>query len=393
MTVTSLRTKSCSSALLAFDELPDGLALEWDDLSSHASEPNSFYERWFVEASVRHLHTPEDFKLLTVRAKGGELIGLMPVRSGQTYGRTPILTIENWLHYNQFLGVPLVRAGHEGEFWNAALDALDRDWPGPDIFYFAEFPAQSEVTRALLTMAGALKRRSAVVHRYNRALLTSGETPDDYWAGSVRKKKRKELARLENRLAELGDVITQTLRTADGAQEWIDQFLQLEASGWKASEGAALAKQEQTRAFFTEAMTNGLASHRVEILRMTVGSQVIAMLVNLLTSSGSFSFKIAYDEAFARFSPGILIEKANLQRLNDPAFVWMDSCAVEDHPMINSLWRGRREIIRIAMPRMGTRPGFLFAAVRFAETGWSKLKDLRKPARHENRTTEHDDQF
>src|SRR3546814_2224216 len=47
-------------------------------------------------------------------------------------------------------------------------------------------------------------------------------------------------------------------------------------------------------------------------------------------------FKIAFDEALGRFSPGVLIEIANLQAvLGDPAIGWMDSCAAADHPMID----------------------------------------------------------
>src|SRR3546814_12960434 len=56
-------------------------------------------------------------------------------------------------------------------------------------------------------------------------------------------------------------------------------------------------------------------------------------------------FKIAFDEALGRFSPGVLIEIANLQAvLGDPAIGWMDSCAAADHPMIDSLWGERRTI-------------------------------------------------
>jgi CelD/BcsL family acetyltransferase involved in cellulose biosynthesis len=223
-----------------------------------------------------------------------------------------------------------------------------------------------------------MNRSNAIVHRYSRALLERGESPDDYWSSTVRKKKRKEIGRLENRLAELGEVKAERSCSSDDASEWIAQFLTLEASGWKASEGAALAKEESTSAFFREALVHGLAQGRVELLRLTVGDRVIAMLVNFVAGAGSFSFKIAYDEEFARYSPGILIEKANLQRLANPTFGWMDSCAVEDHPMINSLWKGRREVIRVAFPRKGVRPTLVFTAVRLAERGWSAIKNFRK---------------
>lgn len=362
----------------------------WDDLARHASEPNSFYERWFVEASVRNLVAPADLMFLTVNDGTGQLIGLMPVVSHQYYGRTPFRAVANWLHYNQFLGTPLVRAGHERAFWDAAIPALDAHGKGCDLIYLSELSASGPVAAALLQACKSIGRRNAIVHRYARALLECGESPDDYWASTVRKKKRKEIGRLENRLAEIGEIHVDWLRSSENASSWIDDFLALEASGWKALDGAALAKEDATSAFFRDAITAGLKMGRAELLRMRVGDRVIAMLVNFVAGNGSFSFKIAYDEEFARYSPGILIEKANLQRLADPGFGWMDSCAVEDHPMINSLWKGRREIVRIAFPRRGARPSIIFAAVRLAERGWDVLKSLKKSEQVDVRSHDND---
>lgn len=393
MTVAAPHYGRCSAVLLDPAAPPSGFDAEWDDLAREASEPNSFYERWFVEASVQHLHTPSDLKLLVVRAATGALIGLLPLHVGARYGRTPFKTVENWLHYNQFLGVPLVRARREAEFWAAVLQGVDTLWTGPDIFYLTHMPSGSAVSQALLKTCSGLRRPNAVVHRTRRAILQAGDSPDDYWAKSVRKKKRKEISRLENRLAELGEVTAERLCTAEGAEVWIAQFLALEASGWKANGGAALANDAATRAFFEQAVGDGLRAGRVELLQMRVGDHVIAMLVNFIAGAGAFSFKIAYDEDYARYSPGILIEKANLQRLSDPGFGWMDSCAVEDHPMINSLWPDRREIVRIALPRKGVRSSLIFAAVRFAERGWSAFKNFRASGQNDNRSRDNDEQL
>src|SRR3546814_16764560 len=69
-----------------------------------------------------------------------------------------------------------------------------------------------------------------------------------------------------------------------------------------------------------------------------------------------FSFKIAFDETMSRFSPGVLIEIDNLRRvLNRDDLDWMDSCAAADHPMIDSLWGERRQIVqyRVALRGVG----------------------------------------
>jgi Acetyltransferase (GNAT) domain len=106
--------------------------------------------------------------------------------------------------------------------------------------------------------------------------------------------------------------------------------------------------------------------------------RAIAMLINFRTPPGSWSFKIAYDEELARFSPGVLIELENLKRvLGDPAIDWMDSCAVADHPMINSLWGERRSIVQITVPLSGVRRRFTHALCRSAERASAAYRTWR----------------
>lgn len=376
--------KDAVTSIVSASDISAQLAAEWDDLARCASEPNSFYERWFVEASLRHLTIPNNVQCLFVRDANGTLVGMLPLRADQNYGRMPLSALQNWLHYNQFLGVPLVRKGSEELFWRKVIAEFDENRLRSDILYLSEMLASGPVTDALFAVFKDLGRSAAVVHRYQRALLVAGSTPDVYWSESVRKKKRKEIARLENRLSEIGEIRVDNLRDETEAAAWITAFLSLEAAGWKALDGAALDKEDATRNFFSAAIAEGLRQGRVEILRLRVGNETIAMLVNFLADTGSFSFKIAYDEDYARYSPGILIEKANLQRLADPKFGWMDSCAVEDHPMINSLWRGRREIVRIALPRKGLRAAVIFRAARLVETGWSAIKQFRNRGQNDN---------
>ena len=335
----------------------------WDAVAARASEPNAFAERWFVEASTRHLDVPADAKMLIVRAED-QLIGMMPVIIAPKYGRMSVRHVENWLHYNSFFGAPLVRRSFETYFWHRALDLLDADSTAPAFLHLVALDGHGPLAQALLRA----RKGSAVVHRSTRAMLQSDLTPTEYYETTVRKKKRKEIGRLQHRLAETGSVNFNRLSNAGDIDMWIDAFLALEASGWKGRDGAALANARDTEGFVRDAMRGAFAAGRLEIIRLDVDGRVIAMLVNFLTAPGSFSFKIAFDEEFARFSPGVLIQLENLKILETPQIDWMDSCAVEDHPMINSLWGERREIVRISVPLKGKRRRATFAACRALET-------------------------
>ncbi len=104
------------------------------------------------------------------------------------------------------------------------------------------------------------------------------------------------------------------------------------------------------------------------------------MLVNFLTPPGSFSFKIAHDEAFARFSPGVLIQLANLDILGRGDIDWMDSCAAENHSMIDHLWAERRSIVRVTVPLSGLRRRATYHVCRTLEQAsaarWALLASL-----------------
>jgi hypothetical protein len=105
----------------------------------------------------------------------------------------------------------------------------------------------------------------------------------------------------------------------------------------------------------------------LQLLALELDGQPIAMLVNFLAAPGSFSFKTAFDEAYARFSPGVLLQIDNLAILEQPGIEWMDSCAAEQHPMIESLWAERRSLIRVTIPLRGAQRRLAFSTARTLE--------------------------
>lgn len=346
------------------------LAHDWAGLAARAAEPNAFSEPWFVAASLAAFGAGRGVRILEVR-KQARLIGVMPVAIEHRYGRLPVRFLQNWCHHQMFLGTPLVRAGAEEDFWRAVFETLDAaDW-APGFFHLRGLVEDGPVHRALRAV-----RPGSVVHRESRALLQSHLAPAAYYEQAVRQKKRKEIRRLQNRLAELGDVRARIL--TDGAElpAWMDAFLALEKAGWKGHAGSALACTAEAESFFFTALAGAWEAGRLQFLRLDLDGRPIAMLVNFLSAPGSFSFKTTFDEDYARFSPGVLIQLENLNILADPAIAWMDSCAVENHPMIDSLWTGRREVVRVTVPLAGARRATTHAAARAVETGWAALRRL-----------------
>ena len=91
------------------------------------------------------------------------------------------------------------------------------------------------------------------------------------------------------------------------------------------------------------------------------------MLASFLAPPVAFSFKTAFDEAYSRFSPGVLLQRENLEMLARPDIEACDSCAAADHPMIDQIWRERRAVGRLSIAIGGQARRLLFAQLAKAE--------------------------
>jgi hypothetical protein len=315
----------------------------WDALARFAVEPNPFHESWFLLPALRGLDPDEAVRMLLCES-ADVIAAAMPIaRRSRYYGRrVPHLAL--WDHPNGFLGAPLVAHGFERAFWRAVLAWADRR-PGKAAFlHIAGLPLGGALHRALAEVVEAEDRLAGIVHREERAMLQAGASPEDYFAQSLSGKKRKELRRQLARLSELGEVAF--VRQSDGAGllEWIDRFLAIEVSGWKGKAGSALIQNKATETLFREGLLGAATHGRLERLSLTLDGRPIAMLANFVCPPGAFSFKTTYDEAYARFSPGVLLQCENLLVLDRADIAWTDSCAAQDHPMIDHIWRERRTV-------------------------------------------------
>ena len=297
----------------------------WTALAAEAAEANAFYAPDMLCAALDHLAGTPGVRIIEAQA-GGELIGLLPVTVAARHGRLPLSCVTNWMHEHCFFGAPLIRRGAEMAAWRGLLAQLDDAHWAAGFLYLRGLDAAGANAAALEALCVEQRRGRREVHRYDRAMLRSDLDADAYWETHVRAKKRKEIRRLQKRLADVGAVEQRLLVDRAELPHWCADFL--------------------------AAFDAGL----LHFLRIDLDGRPIAMLANFRHGDGAFSFKIAFDEEMGRFSPGVLIELANLHAVQgDPAIGWMDSCAAPDHPMIDSLWAERRTIVqyRVALHGRG----------------------------------------
>ena len=316
----------------------------WERLVLAAAEPNPFYEPWFLLPSLAQWGE-RDRVVTKAWYHEGRLAGLLPVvRSAAYYGHI-VTHATGWSHPNSFCGAPLIAAGHEDAFWRDILAHFDRRARRALFLHMPMMPADGPANAALERVLTRHPRAQYMVAEENRALLAGDAGAAAYLEAAMSAKKRKELRRQHNRLAEEGALVFERCEDDAGLAEWTAEFLSLEAAGWKGEAGSALASAPDTRALFEQALAGAAAAGRLERLALRLDGRAIAMLANFITPPGAYSFKTAFDEAYARFSPGMLLQLENLALIERPEVQWADSCAVEGHPMIERLWRDRRRMI------------------------------------------------
>jgi CelD/BcsL family acetyltransferase involved in cellulose biosynthesis len=285
---------------------------------------------------------------------GATLIGALPLRVVRQ--RAVALFVENWDQRLRALGEPLVLPGREAAFWRAALPVVARQ-PGQWLRLSA-IDADSPSTRALIAVLTAQGRTPHVTRRYERAVLHAGLSSAEHAAQHVRGKVLKEHRRLRARLADRGALVFDRLAAGDDAGPWVDALFALEQTGWKGREGVAAAADPASEACFRAMITAAHAAGTLDFHRMRVGGRPIAMLANLERGGEAFQLKIAYDEEWASFSPGVLIEMEYLAyALDVRGLARVDSCARAGHPMIERIWPERRTIVSLIVPHatLGSR--------------------------------------
>ena len=362
--------RSGQAELVAASAIDAALLWAWQELDRQTAGTNVFVESKVLPAALAHCD-PDGRAQLFLLWQGiprlSQLIGLMPLSLEPLYGNRPVPNWQNWLHPNAFLGNPLIAHGHERAFWEALLAYCDAH-AGRGLFFHLDcFALDDPASRTLFNLCEEQRRRCDVVRRHERAFLQSPLGAEAYYEKAVRSKKRKELRRQTRRLEDMGALTFDRSEGGEGLERWVDEFLALEAAGWKGQEESALGSQADTRALFCEMLGALAETGRLELLALRFEGAPIAMLVNLRSGEGVFSFKTAFDEAFARFSPGVLLQIENYALLDRPDVAWADSCAAPDHPMIDSLWTERRAIGRVSIAIGGKARRLAFDALRKAE--------------------------
>lgn len=357
---------------VSFPELAGDLEA-WRELTKRALEPNVFLDPAFALPAA--LRFGGGLGAVAARAHG-RLVGLLPGRvTGLAAGR-PVASFLAWTHPFAPLSTPLIDRDAAPETVAALLGALPRLPGAPKVALFPLLPEEGAVAQLIALHLRAAGRKVHRLGRHRRASLAPGEGDG---TGMLSHKKQKELRRQRRRLAELGTFTHTIARGGSEIDAAIAEFLAVEMRGWKGRAQSNASSDAETMRFFTEAVT-GLAAEgkaRIDLLRLE--RETIAATITLIARDYAWFWKTAYDERYARFSPGVLLALDLSEALDaERGLSLVDSCASSDHPMIDHLWGGRIAMADWLVPLAGSAPfATAIATERLRRAAAAPLKALR----------------
>lgn len=140
-------------------------------------------------------------------------------------------------------------------------------------------------------------------HRYWHLDVREGF--DTYWVGL--RKMRQNLKRSRRRLEKRGAVSVEIRKGSSAGEDFLSEFLALEASGWKGRKGTAILNEPSQVAFYTTLVRNFAKQGQLEWHGIRVDGRLIAGQLGVRCGQALILPKYTYDEDFSECSPGHLL--------------------------------------------------------------------------------------
>ena len=375
-------TGDAAPAIPPADTFPS--AGDWWRLAETALEPSAPMTPAFAAAAMRHLPPKRRPTVFAVR-EAGDLIALAALRPDvwrwRPLGR---LVTSRWGDFF-FLGTPLLAPDDPKGALRRLLARLSDD--GFAALEACSIAATGPVAASLRDLAAECGAPAVELARWRRAALDASRPQEEWWR-SFNSKRRRYWRSQWRQLERRGALTFERLSPGEDVAEWTEEFLRLEAAGWKGRGGTALACSEHDAAF-TRAMTAAFhARGALRFWRLRLDGRAIASLFAFVSQGTLWLGKIAYDETLRRQSPGVMLMlEVTKDIFADPQVKFADSCAAPDHPMIDHLWHDRLELVDLLLPLPGisrARFGLLAAAEKTrrrarerAKRAWHALRGTR----------------
>jgi len=316
-------------------------------------EENLFFDKAFLAAAFGRMNTV-DTSLLTVWETVGTQRHLrmhFPVVQ-QVLGWPGQKIWRCWSHDYAPLGVPIVSATDAGEVLERFLQLVSQtDNTVIRALVFSDIPLDGDFACRLREALDGSKVVSCQIPSGNRAVLYASGTLSSALTLDLGAKKQRQLRRQLRRLGELGELELECVEEYKDVILRFEEFLLLEAKGWKGRKGTSMHTIKQTAAFARQAVTDLAKIEQSAIYSIRLDGTSVASLIVLNSNGAYFPWKIAFDQEFSMYSPGaLLMYSVSQAMLAKKDFVRADSLAGPSNQLVNLLWKQRMKLGSIVLP-------------------------------------------
>jgi CelD/BcsL family acetyltransferase involved in cellulose biosynthesis len=276
------------------------------DLCRRAEAPNLHMAPAAVAAAMSFGIAADDVVVLAAQEQGKErLLGLWALHRTRSLNSGLASVLEAPLvPLYEVSSAPVLDRDRADDVAVALVRAIG-EAPGlPKILKLPLLPMQGSVFTAFEAALAATGSTVATFERWQRPMLIAepGDNAERYLRRALGQGYKKRMQQ-HRQLEKAGALAYQRHRGTDAVAA-LEDFLALEAAGWKGRGGSALASLPQHGAYIREIVRNFTAvdAVRVDLLRLD-GAPIAGGLLLDLAGQSHF-LKIAYDESKARLSPG-----------------------------------------------------------------------------------------
>jgi CelD/BcsL family acetyltransferase involved in cellulose biosynthesis len=371
--IAAARSMRVPMITVTIDSPRPDLGPDWDDLVARASS-NVFMNPAALAAAQETGFA--DIRMLLAWAGDEGAHKLAGVWALQVRRFAPLwpAVIEALPYHYAFLSSPVVDPAHADEVVAAFFVAIENS-ALPKVLDLPSLDAEGPVYSAMRKWLAARGIQPLVLSEFARPYVTREFGVKR--SGSTRKKLRQDW----NRLCGLGAVEVVNERAAGHVQQAFESFLILEKASWKGERGTALLSRQADATFVRKLLQNLAARGDASVAQLRVNGEVIAAQVLMYCGSTAYTWKTAFDSAYAKYSPGaLLVDRITEELLAGTEIEAINSCAAESSFM-GQLWAGRRAMADMLVDiGPGKSLGYRIEALRLA--GYQGLRDLRDRLRH-----------
>jgi len=282
-------------------DMMDDLAAEWNELAPPGSvEP---WQSFSWHRSVAKGNEKTSFlRIFTVR-KNGRLLAIAPMVLRQS--EQPLKPQRLGFLGEEELKEPNWFVGSDPGALNMLVDVISEEQVHP--VRLSRIPSDYE---SLFSIVEKFKNRgwiTKIAHMPYPFLNLGGDT--------IKKSLQKDLKRARKKAQKYGTLSLKVIsdKEQDNLQQYLKEFLHIEASGWKGHNQTAILSNNSRKKFFENYAISAFKDGVLRLFFLMLDGKAVAVQYGVESANAFWLLNIGYDEQYRDFSPGNLLLEESIQ--------------------------------------------------------------------------------